>query len=517
MADMHVWRAPSTGYRCSLSSVVRWYDDDICIPLCRNDEPIEEQVSGRTTLPNILLFLEVDAHSAVVNIYDFHKEPRTKWDTERYPRLLHVISSQTLSQYLPEYDTWGPEGYQIVKVAWKSACSRLCGSSPKIGILLTRSHIVHQQPPSDMTFLTILLDPFTGPRVVGKYDIRVPGIYRDVAAMAVDIKGDPLITWCSSFNGHFFFDRYRLITYNKMDQSVTESMHKIRVEILAANRIKDMRIRNDVIYFYPATVPLACSRAVPDAIITWDFHRQETFTPKIMDAVFTVPVRGVILAHEHHHMIEDDGLNGGEPTCINTALELVINRAHQVYRDGEWAEVHQGVFILKVVEEQVECAQFDSTSSQRLPHLYVAELIFPPPLSNLPSHGLKLAVSPESRRIALGAWRTLKVYAIEPLAFLSPRYSLSHAQGKPGDYAFLSQCGWEYYYNAPIEDSMVCLEPIELECSGVIHGIEWMDEDELWGWGDEGVWRWRVGVFANGRRGAEVLGERRKELGLYRK
>jgi hypothetical protein len=135
-----------------------------------------------------------------------------------------------------------------------------------------------------------------------------------------------------------------------------------------------------------------------------------------------------------------------------------------------------------------------------LEHVFVAELDGMPDLSNLSSLGLKIAVSPRSERIAIASWKTVKVWALDPLAFLDPVYSLAGDEGVPGDYAFLEGTGWRYYACGNTRRECVLLEPVELPSAGVVYDLRFSGEDELWGWCERGLVRWDFGPTARQKR-----------------
>lgn len=166
----------------------------------------------------------------------------------------------------------------------------------------------------------------------------------------------------------------------------------------------------------------------------------------------------------------------------------------------------EGAYILKAIQYPPQCAVFDlDVDYHSLHHVYIAQLSQLPDLTNLSSIGLIIAISHHAQRIAIASWKTVKIWSLEPKAFLDPDYSLSGAEGVPGDYAFTEGCGWQYYGSAKTERECVLLEPVELPSCGVVFGLEFRGEDELWGWSDEGLVRWRFGVHCQGRRGWDML------------
>jgi hypothetical protein len=238
-----------------------------------------------------------------------------------------------------------------------------------------------------------------------------------------------------------------------------------------------------------------------------EFHRRTTYLPDSVEA-FPRPSIGRAIACHHHHMVQDQDLNAGAPTCLNAALELMIARdeldsEYPIIRNSHLTR--KGAYLLKALDYSPSCVPFDMDRDYpNLEHLLVAELA-DCPIDDLSSIGLKLAVSPRAYRIAIAHWRTLFIYSLDPKAFLDPGYGLPLGGGVPGDYAYIQGCGWHFYRCGEFAGACVILKPVKLECTGVIFGLEWRNEDELWGWTEEGVVRWNIGVGAKGRRGKFAL------------
>lgn len=95
------------------------------------------------------------------------------------------------------------------------------------------------------------------------------------------------------------------------------------------------------------------------------------------------------------------------------ALHITLDR-----RPGPAA----GCYLLKSVHYPAECTRFDPTEKYAsLEHRVVAKLeILDMHLQS--SLGIIMAVSHDSRRIALATWDTVLVYALDPSAFLSREY-----------------------------------------------------------------------------------------------
>ncbi|KAF2745509.1 hypothetical protein M011DRAFT_469565 [Sporormia fimetaria CBS 119925] len=143
-----------------------------------------------------------------------------------------------------------------------------------------------------------------------------------------------------------------------------------------------------------------------------------------------------------------------------------------------------------------------------LEHVFVAQLADLPPLDNLSSLGFKVAVSKRAHRIAIASWKTVRVWSLDPMAFLDPEHGLRDPKtdAVPGDYAYTEGCGWQYYDCGSFERDCVVLEPVELPSQGVVLSLEFRGEDELWGVCDSGLVRWYFGANAQGRRDVKMLG-----------
>ncbi|KAF2654517.1 hypothetical protein K491DRAFT_693822 [Lophiostoma macrostomum CBS 122681] len=183
------------------------------------------------------------------------------------------------------------------------------------------------------------------------------------------------------------------------------------------------------------------------------------------------------------------------------ALQLEISQG-KIFSTG----FRVGAFLLKTVEYRSTCQTYNTDALHlSLDHVFVAELAGLPNLSDLSNIGLKIAVSPRSERIAIASWKTVKVWALDPLAFLDPEYSLDGDDGVPEDYAFLDGPGWRYYSCGDIQRDCVLLEPIELPSTGVVYDLGFRGENELWGCCERGLVRWNIGPNARQRREVNEL------------
>jgi hypothetical protein len=162
----------------------------------------------------------------------------------------------------------------------------------------------------------------------------------------------------------------------------------------------------------------------------------------------------------------------------------------------------KGAYLLKALDYPNSCVHFDlERDYDNLDHYYVAELVGLPDLQNLSTLGLKLAVSPKAYRIAIASWKSVKVWSLDPKAFLDPDYGLRGGRSDlvPSDYAYTEGCGWQFYDCEYPDQLCVALEPVELPSSRVVYGLEFRDEDELWGWCEDGIVKWSFGARATAK------------------
>lgn len=123
-------------------------------------------------------------------------------------------------------------------------------------------------------------------------------------------------------------------------------------------------------------------------------------------------------------------------------------------------------------------------------HVYVAKLEGVD-VCNVSSLGFKLAISPRGYRIAISSWKEILVWALNPNAFLDP--TTTPEGPLPDDCAYLEGCGYLYYQANELHEEMVKLEPIRFQGTGVVFGLEFRSENELWGWTDMGLVKWQFG------------------------
>ena len=501
MADTHTWKAPRT-MNINLSRIVPFYSKTAC-----EDCGGLETVWSPDTVQSWLL-LEVHASIGVVNIRRLENN---------HLSLLYVVSPEFLCKFLPAHTEQGTESYQIVRIAWNGACSSdICEAEPLLAVLLCPAG----QMSSNLILFVISLDPSFGLRITARYDVTIPKQGYVVSDLAITDEGDPMILWLCPRKFHQRFIVYQSVT-DSLDGSrylTEESTHNFRKTTTFPDRVSCMHIHGGKVVFFPSSVQVPLWTGLQTRTQGWDFVIEDTNLPEL-HAFWHSEAVGIPMLDYHHHEVTHRDLNFGAPTCVNTALKLIVNR--KGYDASNVVPLRKGVFILKSVHYPFECQRFDPYASNgRLEHIAVACLADPPDLDNLPTIGLKVAVSPRHQRIALAAWRTLRVYAVEPLAFLSPECCYGsrkvHTRDNPDDYAFVNECGWSYHSNDVLVNGCIMLNPIELASPGVIYALEWRHEHELWALTNEGVCRWDIGVYANGQKMVSELAESAHDIKLAR-
>jgi hypothetical protein len=368
------------------------------------------------------------------------------------------------------------------------------------------------------------LDREHGPSIAEIYDIPPSRTLHKVSVvdMILNAHGNPMVASRTSGDRlesqldrstHSFRNSYSICTYvnttddkrewpTKLTEKSEEVVLKSENPGITVGSFNVRSAKPQRIHLCPTTIPvpwwtLKTPPTPHSPGSKASFERRVNHLPHTVEA-FPRPSLGHVLATHHHHHIQDQTLNDGVPTCVNTALELMISREEP---DAHFGATRQGIFLLKALHYPDACEPFEKDKDYpNLQHVFVAELAGLG-LDNLSSIGVKLAISPRSTRIVIAHWRTLRIYALDPAAFLDPEYAVPNGDGVPGDYAYIEGCGWQCYSSNRFDKECVVLEPVELESKGVIFGLEWRNEDELWGWTDGGVVRWRMGVGAKGRRG----------------
>lgn len=518
MANVHAWKASQTMNR-SLSRIVSWYSAYKC-KNCSVRQETNPDIQSPTVAQNlsaikqIRLLLEVHASIGIVNVRYLEGKKGANGGTT----LLHVITPDFLSGFLSKNTVPGTEGCQITRVAWHGACPlETCGSSPSLAILMSPI----SQNSSDMVLVVLRFDNIQfGPRVTAKYDVEAPEKGHTVSDLAITTNGDPMIMWTRSQNPGYKFVAYRSFedSLNNSRHLIEEVIHDFPATMVLDDRVSSIHALEDTFFFSSRSIPMPLWKGTPSRQ-GWTFARENTNLPEL-HALWSSDATCIPITHYHHHRIEQRDLHNGAPTCVNTALKLIINR--EVNRRPNVIPSRRGVFVLKSVHFPHGCKRFNPYARNGiLEHLPVAYLADPPNLESLPSIGMKIAISPRKLRIALAAWRTVRIYSIDPLAFLSPKYSYgsaeTHSRYNAHDFAFVERCGWSYYSNAVRENGCVVLEPVDLPSTGVIYAMDWTDENELWALTNEGICKWDIGVHAKGQKSNSELTPDDSDLELRRK
>lgn len=492
MANTHVWETYLSLDR-NLSDIVPWYDNTVCKECVQTTSNIGRVTSKSSERSAIL---EVHAAARSLKIHDSGQSLR---NNER-PRKSYLISSRFLSNLLSTHDQNILEDHRIVQIAWKGSCrGRQCASTPTLAVLLSRPFL------AGMVCVIISVDPDFGPIIQANYDIEAPSDANEVAALAIDPEGDLTIIWqCQHWE-------YKLVRYNPMTFDGLHYLAQTNEMVLPSHNIVPHRIKKVCIHgdrillytrlfqmpFWIGTMPLK-----PDESFQNTFSREETSLPADSQTVITSR-QGIYLGQRHLHKVRGPDLIDGEPTCVNAVLKLFISRDKH---HTTLTAARQGVYVVRMYEDSDSCKFFDPYASNgSSQYLFVARLTDTPSLDNLPTIGLKTAVSPRGYRVALAAWRTLKIYAINPEAFLIPKYAPRHSTKVHGFMVSnynrrMKRLGLEFFSNRPREANYVLLEPVDIQNTGVIHALHWISEDELWALTDEGICQWNFGVLANGQR-----------------
>jgi hypothetical protein len=503
MADIHLWKAHPSMDRI-LSNIFPWYDDYPCRDCDKagNDHRfVPWKPSHRC------VFLEVPSKNAVLQVHSLGGK-RTE---HGLLETAYMISPEFLWGHLhAAIDKRGAGSRDVVQIAWQGGCpTGLCISTPTLAMLFGQLH--H----TDLELVTITLHPHFGPRIQARYNLEAPREALAVAALAITLEGDPTITW--QCQHHLYkFVRYSSVTDLNGTQYLTNTNEAtLKSSTVAPDRITHIAIRRNRAMFFPRIFQIPFwvgdidfpSGPAGGASV---FSREETSLPAGVVGVVT-PRVGIYLAQRHIHGSWDAILNSDEP-CVNGVLKLFISR--DKYHINQVVPARQGAYIVRTIQWPTHA------KNDTLGYKFVARLANTPSFENLPTNGLKVAVSPRSRRIALAAWRTLRVYSIEPKVFLLPdRSSYNSNDGNAYTYCDPKPiAAWRsgYYNNWTHEEEQVVLEPLELSSTGVIHVLHWTSEYELWALTDEGVCRWNVGVWANAQKTVSELGQNYGDLGLAR-
>lgn len=265
-----------------------------------------------------------------------------------------------------------------------------------------------------------------------------------------------------------------------------------------------MQVRGKKLHLFQSCLPVP-RWTVSNILSRLEIHRRNNYLPDDVEA-FSSPSLGKAISFHHHHRVTDPQLNDGAPTCLNTALEVMLRREEHNCTAPRWLTPGRvGAFLLKAIHYCADssCDTFDLEKDySNLHHVFVARLVGLE-MFNLSSLGVRMAVSPHSHRIAMSSWKRVLVYAIDSKAFLDPG---TLPEGTvPGDYAYLEGCGYRYYQSNPLDQEMVELHPVELPEAGVVFELAFREEDELWAWTDRGLVKWKFGPGACGGRDTAML------------
>ncbi|KAF2644734.1 hypothetical protein P280DRAFT_476737 [Massarina eburnea CBS 473.64] len=500
MADVHVWRA-GLGIDRKVSGILAWNWSE-------SDVKLSATPTGAKAFENTLILCEVRAKNGDVDLITIR---------EGEPRLEHLISTNQLARHVSPYHEDGLRDYKVFKVVPFQDTRNGYDSRLRIAILYGPLHDSETVP---WRLFVVALDQDIGHALIDICTI-VPELEDTFMDMAINIDGNPIIAW-RSIDGHSLHPKhYRVAIYDKYhhnsDSELATPGQYMTLDMLAEvepEALSKMRLQGYNVHLVPPSIPMPryTARILAQNRSSEAFQRRVTHLPDNVE-VFPAQALGRTIATHHHHLVRISDLNNGTPTCVNTALELVITRDRRFHERSR-----QGAYLLKALQFPDHCYHFDTNEDYAgLNHVFVAKLAGLPDIHNLSSLGLILATSPRAHRIAIASWRTLLIYSLDPQAFLDPVYSLSQnitasdpgdrlrQAGVPGDYAYIEGCGWQFYENGKFGNECVVLKPVKVECKCVVYGLEWRNENELWGWGEEGLVRWRIGAGAEGQRGYKEI------------
>ncbi|KAF1953491.1 hypothetical protein CC80DRAFT_537385 [Byssothecium circinans] len=483
-ADVHVWEAERCVDR-KLSGILRW--------------TWLEYNWGRIRLPaqvkateDTLLLCEVKEKAGLINLYGIR---------EGSPRLEHCISTDQFSRYLYPPSENVPTEYKIFKIAPLYAFDDVLNPCLQIALLYGPNHDSRDEESMPWKLFHLALDPkLQGARILNIYTI-VPHDGDVFMDMAFAVDGRPIIAWSSSKSDPYpsLCFHHRVTIYSKEgfdDDPLSTNHHSVKLTMLSTLEadkpllnLTKISVAGRYVHLLAAdsTIPALTTKLLADRTLT-EFSRRVPHLPNILEAFPGRTLAPSPLAIHHHHSVQIADLNNGNPTCVNTALQLAITRAGRFD-----PRKRKGAFLIKSLQYPNECHPWALTEDYpNLNHVFVAELAGLPDLYNLSSLGLVVATSPHAHRIAIASWRTLLIYSLDPRAFLDPVFSLSQLvptthdtdnadkdkrAGVPGDYAFIEGCGWQFYGNCGRRGECVVLEPVRVECRGVVYGLEWGGEE----------------------------------------
>ncbi|TLD37382.1 F-box domain cyclin-like protein [Venturia nashicola] len=238
----------------------------------------------------------------------------------------------------------------------------------------------------------------------------------------------------------------------------------------------------------------------------------QTVSGDIVNPVFGT-YRGIPIAVAHHHHC--GRMQDGSKYCINSLLQLVFPQ------NGT-----KGAFLLKGVETTDPCRPRNLDNDSPMEHVFVAKFIGLDSPSTSPLKRI-VVVSKCKRRIAIADWDIVRLYAIEPDAFLDKKkgslisgtsstcvansYKAFKAEeSAPADEAYTSRAAHGYYHSylriQGHRKRLVGLDPVQLPSRGVVYTMEFQGDSELWAFTDKGLVKWYWGEGRSANRETRVLG-----------
>lgn len=501
MTDVHLWKASASMDR-SLSRVVPWYDDLPC-KHCGNN-PILDKVDQpyKAFIKDVLLEVAarhaifIKAHYLSANVAGNNPF----WKSQFFSREFLCENSDTPSR-------------EILQIHWQPGCPT--------GLHKPILSVLHGCPNlKDLELVRIELRAYYDPRdrrLQGRYSVQTPSEAEAVAALVFTSDGDLTVTWLRRRREYSFIKYRSTTTPDGAHYYIpTEEIHLSGIGLY--EQITHAEIRGGLVVLISRKLQMPrylMSLPPPGTPLGTHFAIQGTSLQAEV-AGFTTARMGIYLAQCHLHRPWNVFLQRHD-ACSNAALKLFISS--DAYHTDTGNPALQGAYIVRAVETSGESCTSPFTFREITYHRYVARLADMPDLDNLPSIGLRVAVSPRASRIALAAWRTLRIYAFDPMSFLTT--SRDHATDHIGvgsrlDPYFAHVWRSGYYDNYTYEGEHVVLKPVAVPSTGVIHALRWVSEDELWGVTDEGVCRWNFGVSATGKAAQGELEYCAGDLGLRR-